>query len=280
MDLRTLWLAAAMVVWPFAMALPQGVNAGAAVAPSRLNLLSLRLGLLYGLNRDLLASPFAYHMTSLPIGLHYDHLGGRNRHEAWIGAALGTIRSGITGSLGASSHQAEDILLSFGYGYGRVLPPLLGRRTALYLGAAWDNVFTIRNYDYGRGLEQEAIGEVFSALNLRLEGDHAFSPRHDLRLIGEWAPAAFAFRNPYALSTDALGDVLTKHNYVSSFLHVATLETVSQFLSIRARVLDRYRATSHVAVVGEYQLRVFRFANPRPSKTIDTFLTCGVGYVF
>jgi hypothetical protein len=243
------------------------------------NRVELEAALSSDANRDLLASPFVYHGVSFPVTLTYEHAGTTNRHELWVGLGLNTLHSRYSSEQGEPGHVADQVLASFGYGYAHALGRVLGF-ARVYLGAAWDNVFTIRNYDYGRGLDKEAIGEVFSSVNARVVGERATGDCGALVLTADLALVALAYRNPYGISSDDLGNELLTHSYLGAFLDLASLHSVGSLLSTRTRLAYDYRVTRHVVVRATVGLRYYRFAYPRPSAAAHERVAIAAGYAF
>jgi hypothetical protein len=243
------------------------------------NRISLALGLGYDVSGDRLASPFNYHGVAVPLTLGFAHRGRKTRLDAWAGLAVNTLRSRITGSLGSPSHQADQALITFGLGYARPVHSFGGGAVAL-LGAAWDNVFDLRSYDYGRGLDKETFGEVYSSLSLRGVLERALGDRATARLTLDAAPVAFAYRNPYGISTDQQGDVLTYHGYLGAFLRLASLQTLDRFFAAHTQVSLDYRLGGHARLDATYGLRYSHFARPRPSTTVHGALRAAIAYAF
>jgi hypothetical protein len=243
------------------------------------NRIGLGLGVGYDVSGDRLVSPFNYHGAVVPVALGYAHRGRASRVDAWAGLAINTLRSAITGSLGSPSHQADQALIAFGIGYVRAIHAFRGGLTVL-AGAAWDNVFDLRTYDYGRGLDKETFGEVYSSLNLRGVLERALGDRATAQLTLDAAPVAFAYRNPYGISTDQQGDVLTYHGYVGAFLRLASFQTPGRFFAAHPQVSLDYRLGGHARLETTYGLRYSHFARPRPSTTVHGALQAAIAYAF
>lgn len=242
--------------------------------------LGLSLGLADNVNKDLLASPLRYRGTSLPLQLGWDYLGSHNRHDARFILSVSNLHSKITERLGPESHFSEYVAVGLRYSYLRHAGSVWRGKWRVYVGAAWNNLFSIRNYHYERRLDEETIAEVFSSLALSGAGERAFGAKQALRLHLSAAILTLAFRNPYGLQQDRIGAIGTYHSYFNAFGKLAELKTPDEFLHFQSTMTYSRALSAYFNLNLDYLFSLSYFTKPQKSTTVQNSLFAGMRFKF
>jgi hypothetical protein len=251
-----------------------------AKSQSNENSIGFNIGFTKILNQDFLASPFLYKGTAFQFGITYAYTGKKIRHYASVELLNTKLNSTISGSLGNNSHVSEIGSFMVKYNYQYLVANVFSGKGQIFVGPEINFLFTLREYDYGRGQPNETIAEVFtsfspaSSLEYALDGNTKFSYQASFALL------SYGFRNPYSLQSDKVGDVATKDSYAAAYFKLSEWKSVNQLVYWDNRIAITHAVSKRFNVEGQYRFSLNNFSEPFQSKTVKNTFLAGLRYKF
>ena len=227
------------------------------------------------LSKDRLASPFQYRGWAVPLSLEYVRSGDQWSHEGGLYLQVSKLESKFHGNLGASSHEAELVDVEFHYAFLKKLKWMPGGMT-ISAGTLWLNAFTLRNYSYADGLEEETVAEVYSSIHPMLQTVYFVSPATSLIWRIHVPLISLTYRNPYSLATDRDGAIATRHSYLGAFLKLSHWTSPFGFFSVDNTLTLKKELTSKWSAELSYGLRWSEFTRPKTSVSVRQQLLFGL----
>jgi len=204
--------------------------------------------------KDALASPVTYSGETWPVQILYRFSGHKNRHFISLSYAGLKHTSGIPKIHGG--HYADDIRISFGYSWHRLMYKMLNDECRLYLGGALNGFFSKRDYYYIWDYD-ETFGELSTFLSISAAGECDLNDRMLFSAQASVPAAGIVYRPPYSGNGGLEGDF--------SFLEKIYL--------FNAETAFGYQISGRCSIRFKYQLYYFTYPRPNRIQTgIDNFI--------
>jgi hypothetical protein len=232
------------------------------------NHIGIEAGFPYIFNLDPLGSPLYYHHMSLEPGIVFEHHGKKSWQYANVNFIITRLRSKISGDLGEDSHTVQFISFNTHYKYLHLITKLVNNKLNFFGGAGIDMIFSLRNYNYGRGIEEETIAEPFTTLNFAGKLEYDISNRVEIGFNSSFGgPLNFSFRNPYSVATTKIASVATHRSLIGAYLELGEFASINKLVYSENEIYLSLPLSKRWLLNLKYDLIYYSFYHPRKSQT-------------
>ena len=232
------------------------------------NYIGINAGFPYIFNFDPLGSPFYYHHTSMEPGIVFEHSGKKSRQYANADFVITRLRSKISGDLGEDSHTVQFFSFNLHYKYLHLVTSLIHEKLNFYGGAGVDMIFSLCNYNYGRGIEEETIAEPFTTLSVAGKLEYDISDHMEIGFNSSFGGILnFSFRNPYSVATTKIASVATHRSLIGAYLELGEFASINKLVYTENEIYLLLPLSKRWLLNLKYDLTYYTFYHPRKSLT-------------